>query len=72
MALNYRLLAKAAKVAVDKRGGPDALKQDLSALQDIAKGQGSVGTKAGKAVAALRTPPAKAPADAPADPPTPG
>jgi hypothetical protein len=65
MALNYRLLAKAAKTAVDKRGGSDALKQDLAKLQEIAKGQGSVATKAGKAAAALKTPPAK---DAPTDP----
>ncbi len=70
MALNYKLLAKAAKAAVDKRGGTEALKQDLEALQQIAKGQGSVGTKAGKAVSALKTPANRQPqpgADAEAD-----
>ena len=55
MALNYKLLAKAAKTAVDKRGGTEVLKQDIDSLQKIAKGDGSVGTKAGRAVRALRT-----------------
>lgn len=68
MALNYRLLAKAAKTAVDKRGGSEAIKQDLAKLQAIAKGEGSAATKAGKAAAALKTPPVKRTAAAPIDP----
>jgi hypothetical protein len=67
--MNYRMLAKVAKTVVDKRGGTDALKADFEQLQQIAKGEGSVGTKAGKAAAALRTPGGarvKATPDAPA------
>lgn len=70
MALNYKLLAKVAKTAVDKRGGPEVLKQDLGQLQRIARGDGSVGTKAGRAVKALRTANADpAPTDDPVKPP---
>lgn len=68
--MNYRMLAKVAKKMVDKRGGTEALKQDLGELQKIAKGKGSVATKAGKATGALKNPrprqtePPTAPADA--------
>ncbi len=68
--MNYKLFANVAKRMVDKRGGTEALKQDLGQLQKIAKGEGSVSTKAGKAAEALRNPgprrtePSAAPADA--------
>lgn len=52
--MNFRLLAKQAKKVVDKRGGTEALKADLGELQKIAKSEGSLGTKAGKAAAALK------------------
>jgi len=67
--MNYKLFANVAKKMVDKRGGTEALKQDLDKLQKIAKGEGSVSTKAGKAAEALKNPgprrtePPAAPAD---------
>jgi hypothetical protein len=64
--MNFKLLAQQAKKAVDKRGGTEALKADLGELQKIAKSEGSLGTKAGKAAAALKEAgAAKEPADAP-------
>jgi len=68
--MNYKLFANVAKKMVDKRGGTEALKQDLDELQKIAKGKGSVATKAGKATEALKNPrprqtePPAGPADA--------
>jgi hypothetical protein len=70
--MNFKLLAKQAKKAVDKRGGTEALKADLGELQKIAKSEGSLGTKAGKAAAALKEAgAAKKPAAEPADAPNP-
>ena len=54
--MNFKNLASQAKKVVDKRGGTDALKQDLSELQNIAKGKGSVSEKAKEAAAALKEP----------------
>jgi hypothetical protein len=59
--MNFRMLARTAKIVVDKRGGAEGLKQDLAQLQTIAKGEGSAATKAGKAAAALKTPAAARP-----------
>jgi hypothetical protein len=70
--MNLKKLADQAKKVVDKRGGTDALKADLSELQTIAKGKGSAADKAKAAAAALKDPGAKggpAAAKAPQDPP---
>jgi hypothetical protein len=52
---------KRAKREVDQRGGVDALKEDLSELQDIAKQKGSVGDKAKAAGEAIKDPGAAGP-----------
>lgn len=73
--MNFKKLADQAKKVVDKRGGTDALKGDLSEIQKIAKGKGTPAEKAKAAAAALKHPGAKgetppaAPATPPADPP---
>jgi hypothetical protein len=54
--MNFKNLANVAKKAVDKRGGTEALKQDLDQLQTIAKGKGTPAEKAKAAAAALKTP----------------
>jgi hypothetical protein len=71
--MNLKKLADQAKKVVDKRGGTDALKADLSELQTIAKGKGSASEKAKAAAAALKQPGAKGDAapEAPAAPKSP-
>ncbi len=69
--MNFKRLADRAKAVVDKRGGTDALKDDLNELKDIAKGQGTVKDKAKAAADALKDPGAKGAAPTPAAPPTP-
>jgi hypothetical protein len=68
--MDFKKLANRAKTVVDKRGGTDALKQDLNELKDIAKGQGTVKDKAKAAADALKDPGKKGD-DTPAAPPTP-
>jgi hypothetical protein len=63
--MDFKKLTNRAKDLVEKRGGTDALKEDLSELKDIAKGQGSVKDKAKAAAGALKDP-GKQGADAPA------
>ena len=50
-----------AKREVDKRGGVDALKEDASELQGIAKQKGSMGDKAKAAGEAIKDPGAAGP-----------
>jgi hypothetical protein len=50
-----------AKREVDKRGGVDALKEDVSELQGIAKQKGSMGDKAKAAGEAIKDPGAAGP-----------
>ena len=61
--MDFGKLAKQAQEhaqrAIDKRGGNDALKQDLEELKDIAKGPGSASEKAKRAADALKDPGAK-------------
>ncbi len=57
--MDFKKLADQAKKAVDKRGGTDALKEDLSELQKIAKGKGTPQEKAKRAAEALKDPGAK-------------
>ncbi len=52
---------KQADVAIEKRGGQDALKQDLNELKDIAKGKGTAKDKAKAAAEALKEPGRKTP-----------
>lgn len=47
---------KQADVVIEKRGGQDALKQDLNELKDIAKGKGTAKDKAKAAAEALKEP----------------
>jgi hypothetical protein len=54
--MRYQRIAKMAKQAIDKRGGVDALKQDLQGAADAAKGQGSLKEKAKAAAEALKQP----------------
>jgi hypothetical protein len=52
--MRYQRIAKMAKQAIDKRGGVDALKQDLQGAADAAKGQGSLKEKAKAAAESLK------------------
>jgi hypothetical protein len=52
--MRYQRIAKIAKQAIDKRGGVDALKQDLQGAADAAKGQGSLKDKAKAAAESLK------------------
>lgn len=54
--MDFKRLADRAKNIVDKRGGTDALKEDLNELKDIAKGQGTISDKAKKAAESLKDP----------------
>jgi hypothetical protein len=54
--MRYQRIAKIAKQAIDKRGGVDALKQDLQGAADAAKGQGSLKDKAKAAAEAFKQP----------------
>lgn len=67
--MDFKKLTNRAKAMVGKRGGTDALKDDLNELKDIAKGQGTVKDKAKAAADALKDPGKKD--DTPAAPPTP-
>lgn len=69
--MNFKNLANVAKKTIDKRGGTDALKQDLGELQKIAKGKGTPSEKAKQAAAALKEPGGPAAKRAPADTTTP-
>lgn len=49
-------IADKAKQAIDKRGGMDALKEDLQEVKQAASGRGSLKDKARAAADALKTP----------------
>jgi hypothetical protein len=49
-------IADKAKQAIDKRGGIDALKEDLQEVAEVAKGRGSLTEKAKAAAEALKEP----------------
>lgn len=72
--MKFNRIADKAKQAMDKRGGMDALKEDLQEVKDAATGRGSLKDKARAAAEALKTPgknePARPPqGDPPSDPP---
>jgi len=52
-------VAEKAKDQVDKRGGTEALKEDVEELKGIAKGEGSAKDKAKAAADAVRNPGAR-------------
>ena len=64
-------LTQMAKDALDRRGGVDALKEDLQEAQDAARGQGSLTDKAKAAAGAFKQPGRDDPRPdaAPAEPP---
>lgn len=76
--MKFNKLADKAKQAIERRGGMDALKEDLQEVKEAATGRGSLKDKARAAADALKTPgrnpsagePA-APAGEAATPPTP-
>ena len=55
-AMDFGKLVRRAKKVVDDRGGTDALKDDLSELQKIAKSKESLADKAKDAGAAVKDP----------------
>lgn len=77
--MKFNRIAEKAKQALDRRGGMDALKEDLQEVKEAATGRGSLRDKARAAADAIKTPGKNpdapgAPADAaraPADPPPP-
>lgn len=84
--MKFNRIAEKAKQALDRRGGMDALKEDLQEVKEAATGRGSFRDKARAAADAIKTPGKNpdepgAPADAagapagaaraPADPPPP-
>ncbi len=67
--MDFKKLTNRAKSIVDKRGGTDALKEDLNELKDIAKGEGTMKDKAKAAADALKDPGQKGEDAAPAGEP---
>jgi hypothetical protein len=54
--VDLKRLTNRAKDLVDKRGGPESVKEDAGELRDIAKGQGSLKDKAKAAADAIKEP----------------
>ena len=54
--VNLRRLTDRAKDVVEKRGGKDSLKEDMSELRNIARGEGTLKEKAAAAKDALKDP----------------
>lgn len=54
--MKFNRIADKAKQAIDKRGGMDALKEDLQEVKQAATGRGSLKDKARAAADALKTP----------------
>lgn len=71
--MKFNRIAEKAKQAIDKRGGMDALKEDLQEVKDAATGRGTLKDKARAAADAIKTPgknePAKPQGDRPPEPP---
>lgn len=66
--MKFNKLAEKAKQAIDRRGGMDALKEDLQEVKDAATGRGSLKDKARAAADAIKTPGRNPRADEPAAP----
>jgi hypothetical protein len=76
--VKFNKLADKAKQAIERRGGMDALKEDLQEVKEAATGRGSLKDKARAAADAIKTPGRNpgtgeptAPAGEAATPPTP-
>jgi hypothetical protein len=54
--MDFRRLRDQAKRVVDKRGGPESVKEDATELKDIVKGGGSFSDKAKAAAEAVKEP----------------
>ena len=54
--VNFRRIADQAKKQVDKRGGTDALKEDIGEAGDAVKGKGSLKDKAKDVVDSVKEP----------------
>ncbi len=54
--MDWKKLAGEAKQAVDKRGGPESVKEDAEELKDIAEGKGTMAEKLKAAAEALKEP----------------
>ena len=54
--MDFKKLTDRAKDLVEKRGGPESVKQDAEELKGIAGGQGSLTDKAKAAAAAIKDP----------------
>ena len=68
--MDWKKLAGEARQVVDKRGGPESVKEDAEELKDIAQGKGTVAEKLKAAAQALKEPGAHE--DATAQPQSPG
>ncbi len=66
--MRYHRMARIAKQAIDKRGGVQALKQDMQEAADAAKSKGTLKEKAKAAAEALKQPGSAPPGDGPAGP----
>lgn len=68
--MKFNRIADKAKQAIDRRGGMDALKEDLQEVKEAATGRGSFKEKAKAAADAVKTPGRNpAPGQTPSDPP---
>jgi hypothetical protein len=54
--MDLKRLTNRAKDLVEKRGGPESVKEDAGELRDIAKGEGSLKDKAKAAAEAIKEP----------------
>lgn len=54
--MDWKRMADQARDVINKRGGPESLKEDADELRDIAEGPGTLADKAKKAAEALREP----------------
>ncbi len=65
-------MANRAREIVEKRGGPQSVKEDAEELQEIAKGQGTMSDKLKRAAQAIKDPAARRGASAQTGPATAG
>jgi hypothetical protein len=54
--MDLKRLTNRAKDLVEKRGGPESVKEDAGELRDVAKGEGSLKEKAKAAAEAIKQP----------------
>ena len=54
--MDWKRLSQQAKEIIDKRGGPESLKEDAEELRDIAESRGTTAEKLKEAAHAIREP----------------